>query len=142
MGQWGKWKVSVLRSCGVERLKPEGVYSRRPKSLLTLTSACSLLISGGPEWVSAWPSEGKVTVGEDPEWLGVIDTPWTICIKGNARSINFLVLCFRFTGLFRSPEADEWFTAIEVRQPDAARGFAWLALLSSIDAQSRWLWHP
>ena len=60
----------------------------------------------------------------------------------NARSINFLVLCFRFTGLFRSPEAYEWFTAIEVRQPDAARGFAWLALLSSIDAQSRWLWHP
>jgi len=49
--------------CRAERIA--GVCSRRPKSLLTLTSACSLLISGGPEWVSAWPREGKVTVGED-----------------------------------------------------------------------------
>lgn len=93
-GTMGRWKVSVLRSCGVERLKPEGVYSRRPKSLLTLTSACSLLISGGPEWVSAWPSEGKLTVGEDAEWLGVIDTPWTICIKGMLVPSIFLFFVF------------------------------------------------
>ena len=71
-----KWKVSVLSPVETfEHLKPEGVCSRRQKSLLTLTSACSLLISGGPEWVSAWPSEGKVTVREDPECIGVIETP-------------------------------------------------------------------